>query len=427
MVAAPSLRIAGVGYLLSRILEIPLVADRPDQWLDDSLSALPSPSRLLNDRIRGYAWDVSDGCGQVDEVIEDAVGVFERRAKSYSPIKPVLSAVIEATADITALMRSLDALQANTLPNWEAIVVANGVDSDSAFRVRSAVEGLGDPRVRLFEAIPESFEAYAPELQHAARADYFIRITPGFAVSKNFVAQAAAAILRTDLAQGYYWKGTRLRANRVRQSIVREINPQEISLRDITEWWYSLDGEYVMSWRMFRVFGGLSHLPGAERATDIEQIVACETAALRGILFQAELPLVYRRMASLSRNMGSVGEGGTPGSRESQGVPVSSLAGTFIEDIDVADDLRGRYSGKTVAFVRHVLVPYDARLLKEASTLVALGARVVVAGVAATAPEAFTQQGLEVFVVPDKYHAEDIRVFITELNPDVVQDRKSVV
>ncbi len=433
VVVAPGLspRVAATGYALSRILDVALVVD--ERWASESVATLPSPAKLMEERASHFATGfidavalerhltgsegASDPHDQVAGVIEDAVRTFEHRSLAYSPIHPVLTVVMEAGGDAEPLLRSLGALRDGTLPNWEVLVVADSSDPETSAIVRIAIDELGDSRIRVLETALESFELYSTEVLHAARADYFMRIRPGFVVKRDFVARAAIAILGNETAEGYYWTGSRLKANGERRFVVRGAAPLKPSLRDIDGWWYSLDGEYVVNWRMFNVLGGFSYLPPDTYTVGIEQILLMEAAAFRGTLYHAEVPLAYRRMSALSRNMPSVAEIMDSERDRVRPVPDSD---DFIHDDEVSDDLKGRYSGKTVAFVRHALVAWDARLLKEASTLAGAGAHVVVAGVAETVPESMIERGFEVVVTSDKHDMASIRDRLAELRPDVV-------
>lgn len=425
---APTPRTAAVGYIISRVLELPLIVD--EYWSEDP-GRLPSAVHHLKDRIfaradgrftsgpNGVAQDADPaaagaGVADIAGVLGDAMEAAAFRRSAHSATRPVVSAVVEATADVAALMRTIESFRHCTLPNWEMLVVVGSDDLELRQDVYCAIEELDDDRVRLFESRIQAFDLYGADVQHRSRADHFVRVAPGSTVRPDFVTRAASFVFGDGPAEGHYWRGALIKPGKGWRPANRGGHPYRPSLRDRSMAWYSLDGEYVMTWRLFRFFGGFTHVPADRYSIQIEQIVLAESSALSGLLFEKEVPLAYRRMATLSRMMG---DGGAEGMRVCE---VHPRPEAFVDDSADAAASGGRLAGKTVAFVRHALVGYDARLLKEASSLAAQGAKIIVAGIAEEVPESLGANGFEVISVADVRDARQVARRLAKRRPDAV-------
>lgn len=414
---AGDVRAVAVAYAVSRITDLPLVL--LDGVAPATEGALPPEESLLLRFARERASvrvAAAPAAAAPDRTLSERVAESAARSAVRSTDRPVLTALIEATGDTPELRASIDALRVSRLPNWEAIVVVDASDPIAVATITAALDELSDPRVRVIATEVELLDLYNMAVRHAARADFFVRVQPGFRVDADFVTRVACAVLRPDPAEGYCWLGRISKPDESRPAVGRAFLPIPIALRDLRTRWYSLEGEYVMNWRLFRAFGGFCHSDAQVHSSHVEEIVLSESAALSGLLFDPEVPLAYKWMATLSKRMGK---------RSASSMPASYAIAppVGVDDLDTFDPAAGHsaaYAGKTVLFVRHHLVSYDARLLKEASTLIGMGARCVVLGGAEEPPASLVEQGLEVIALPGSDTRSRLSEIYAEIAPDIV-------
>lgn len=358
-----------------------------------------------DEAIASYTQDAQ--APQFIAAFESAINAFAKRKTSFEPQRPVITAVMEATTDETAVRASIDALRANSCGKWELLLIADKANEswDVAQRVATQYD---DARIRLTHEVLSPFEEYSLETIFSARADYFIRLAPGYALRSNFVKRVADKVASIRHRSTYIWQGSYIDESGASCTVDSQTDPKNLALSTIVKGWLDIEGEYALSLRPFRLIGGFSptHTEGSR---ELRQMVLLERAVMKRVLFDADVARAYARMKAIGKQVSATVTDASAW-REN----------TVTAQSPAIEPISQEFSSKTVLFLRQTLTPYDARLMKEASALKARGAQIAVVGSCATVPSSLVEAGFDVRPIKRFSDTDAVVALIRDVKPDVI-------